>query len=149
MQDEFDADSSAEVANNNTLYQIAREAMTLYVQIYLELSKQTSGFANIQADQIVIFEQKLIILSGLDSSIDPTEASPQEVVQELFRMQAVPFDVESAITKGVYIQLRNRVENLLNELYASPDVAAAIYEYLQGDRSKLKWQVNFSITAAN
>jgi len=117
MQDEFDPDISPEVGSSNTLYQIAREAMTLYVQIYLELSKQTSGFANIQADQIEIFEQKLIILSGLDSSLDPTEASPQEVVQELFRMQAVPFDVESAITKGVYIQLRNRVETLLNELY--------------------------------
>jgi hypothetical protein len=32
-------------------------------------------------------------------------------------MQAIPFDVESAITKGVYIKLRSRVEKLLNELY--------------------------------
>jgi hypothetical protein len=46
MQDEFDTDISPEVGSSNTLYQIAREAMTLYVQIYLELSKQTSGFAN-------------------------------------------------------------------------------------------------------
>ncbi|WP_202895739.1 hypothetical protein [Iningainema tapete] len=118
MQEELDADNTSAEASSNTLYKIAREAMTEYVEVYLELSKQTSGFANILPEQIQTFEQKLIILSGLDSSLDPSKVTAQQVVQELLRMQAVPFDVESAITKGVYIQLRNRVKDILNELYA-------------------------------
>jgi hypothetical protein len=117
MQEEFSDNIPSEEINNDTLYFIAREAMKNYVQVYLELSKQTSGFANIQLEQIQNFEQKLIILSGIDSSLNPEESNASEVVQEFSRMQAIPFDVELAITKGVYIKLRSRVEKLLNELY--------------------------------
>lgn len=60
--------------------------------------------------------KKLVVLNGIDSSLDPVSSSAEQVVQEWRRRQALPFDVESAITKGVYIQLRNRVENLLDEL---------------------------------
>jgi hypothetical protein len=114
MQEEFNIESSQEASN--TLYKIAREAMKEYVRIYLELSKVSSGFANIQLDQIQTFEQKLILLSGIDSPLNPGEATANEVVQELLRMQAIPFDVESAITKGVYIKLRSQIEIFLNEL---------------------------------
>jgi hypothetical protein len=114
MQEEFNPQVSSEASS--TLYKIAKEAMKEYVQIYLELSKVSSGFANIQLEQIQSFEQKLILLNGIDSSLDPEEATANEVLQELLRMQAIPFDVESAITKGVYIKLRSQIENLLNEL---------------------------------
>jgi hypothetical protein len=43
-------------------------------------------------------------------------ASPERVLQEWEHTRAVPFDVESAITKGVYLLLRERTSQLLTEL---------------------------------
>jgi len=121
MQEEFDLGkeleiNSSEEANIGTLYALARAAMKDYVQIYLELTRNTNALANILPEHVQEFAQKLIVLSGIDSSIDPVASSAEQIVQEWRRRQAIPFDVESAITKGVYIQLRDRVENLLDEL---------------------------------
>ena len=116
MLEEFDLGKEAEEANIGTLYGLAKEAMKDYVQVYLELTRNTSGLANILPEHVQEFAQKLVVLSGIDSSLEPVSSSAEQVVQEWRRRQAVPFDVESAITKGVYIQLRNRVENLLDEL---------------------------------
>ncbi|WP_242057084.1 MULTISPECIES: hypothetical protein [Oscillatoriales] len=121
MPEEFDLgaevkENRLEEANTGTLYGIAKEAMKDYVQVYLDLTRKTSGLANILPEHVQEFAQKLVVLSGIDSAIDPHSSSAEQVAQEWRRRQAVPFDVESAITKGVYIQLRNRVVNLLNEL---------------------------------
>ncbi len=121
MPEEFDLGTESEIntpvePNTGTLYSLAKEAMTYYVQVYLDLTRKTNGLANILPEHIQEFAEKLVVLSGIDSAIDPASSSAEQVVQEWRRRQAVPFDVESAITKGVYIQLRNRVENLLDEL---------------------------------
>ncbi|MFB2935734.1 hypothetical protein ACE1B6_10810 [Aerosakkonemataceae cyanobacterium BLCC-F154] len=121
MQEDIDLsmeseENKSEEVNTGTLYAVAKEAMKDYVQVYLDLTRKTNALANILPEHLHEFAEKLVVLSGIDSLLDPASTSAEQVIQEWRRRQAVPFDVESAITKGVYIQLRNRVENLLNEL---------------------------------
>jgi hypothetical protein len=47
------------------------------------------------------------------------------------------------------LKVMAKVFDYVVPLNRSPDVATAIYEYIHGDRSKLKWQINFSISPAN
>lgn len=137
MQEDIDLnlgleENRSEEVNTGTLYAIAKEAMKDYVQIYLDLTRKTNALANILPEHLQKFAEKLVILSGIDSSLDPVSTSAEQVVQEWRRRQAVPFDVESAITKGVYIQLRNRVENLLNEVeQATNGFREFDYSYIQ------------------
>ncbi|HEY0756391.1 MAG TPA: hypothetical protein VGD98_20720, partial [Ktedonobacteraceae bacterium] len=56
------------------------------------------------------------ILGGIDSLLNPFNATSESVVQEWQRMRAIPFNLETAITKGVYIRLRSRSEQLLDQL---------------------------------
>ena len=119
MQDEFDLGTSRSEQKENstsTLYALAGKAMKEYIDVYLSLSRTTSSFTNVEAKDSRDFVQKLIILAGINSPLDPDSVDSHEVVQEWQRMRAVPFDVESAVTKGVYIQLRSRTEDLLTEL---------------------------------
>jgi len=99
-----------------TLYTLAGRVMRRYIRIYLDLARTTKGFANIEQTHLSDFEQKMIILGGIGSPLDPASVSSSEVTEEWLRMQAVPFEVERAITKGVYIELRVRVEALVEEL---------------------------------
>lgn len=137
MQEDIDLnmeleENISEEVNTGTLYSVAKEAMKEYVQVYLELTRKTNALANILPEHLQKFTEKLVVLSGIDSSLDPVSTSAEKVVQEWRRRQALPFDVESAITKGVYIQLRNRVENLLNELeQATNGFIEFDYNYIQ------------------
>jgi len=90
--------------------------MRRYVKIYLELARKTQGLANLEPAHLPAFEQKVVVLGGIGSPLDPASLSPSQVVDEWLRMQAVPFEVELAVTKGVYIELRDRVETLVEEL---------------------------------
>jgi len=101
---------------NETLYNLAKEAMQEFVTIYLDLTRKTNGLANIKPEFVQTEKQRLIVLSGIDSNLKPSVTTPEETVQEWQRRQAIPFDVETAITKGVYIQLRAKVEELLDKL---------------------------------
>ncbi len=99
-----------------TLYSLAGRVMRRYVRIYLELARKTQGLAHLEPAHLPDFEQRMIILGGIGSPLDPANLSPDQVVDEWLRMQAVPFEIELAVTKGVYVKLRDRVETLVEEL---------------------------------
>src|SRR3990172_9200921 len=109
-------DSEAEAAEEGTLYFIAAEEMRRLIGVYLRLTQQTKGFASISAADVQGVEERLIVLGGISSSLDAAASSAEEVIQEWERMRAVPFEVELGITGGVYIVLRTRVEELLDEM---------------------------------
>jgi hypothetical protein len=120
MLDEFDKDNEAggstEEFAPGTLYGIAMEEMKDYIEVYLGLIRQTNGLTDIQVNNVQSLEQKIVVLGGIDSLLNAFEATPQAVVQEWQPMRAMPFNIEKAITKGVYIRLRNRSEKLLDQL---------------------------------
>ncbi|MFM2063858.1 MAG: hypothetical protein RLZZ507_3529 [Cyanobacteriota bacterium] len=121
MQNEFNIDLDIEQSNDaeetsSTLYAIAMDFMKGYIDVYLKLANETKGFAVVEAKDAQDYEQKLIILTGINSTLDPQSATANDVVQEWQRRQAIIFDVESSITKGVYIKMREVAQNLINEL---------------------------------
>src|SRR5437763_1872752 len=107
--------------SSGTLYELADEIMRQYIKIYLELVRRTQGFVNLQAEHLEILEERVLVLGGTESPLDPVITSSDQVVEERLRMQAVPFDVEQAITKGVYIKIRARVAELVDQLYSATE----------------------------
>ena len=99
-----------------TLYTLADRVMRRYIKIYLQLARNTNGFSTLQESHLPDIEQRTIMLGGIGSPLAPVSVSANEVVAEWLRMQAVPFEVELAITKGVYIELREKVSGLVGEL---------------------------------
>jgi hypothetical protein len=104
---------------NGTLYAMATDVMKDYITVYLDLAKRTKGFSDVGVKHVQHLAQRTIILSGINSPLPPSETSPSQVVEEWKRMKAVRFEVEPAITCGVYIQLRARAEQLLDKLQAA------------------------------
>ncbi|WP_217360019.1 hypothetical protein [Anabaena sp. UHCC 0253] len=121
MQNEFNSDLEIDNTNDidessGTLYAIAMDFMKGYIDVYLSLVNETKGFALVEAKDAQDYEQKLIILTGINSNLDPKNATAIDVVQEWQRRQAIIFDVEASITKGVYIKMREVGQSLINEL---------------------------------
>jgi hypothetical protein len=87
-----------------------------FIKVYLQLTRDTNGFTSIQSRHVTAEAQRMIVLGGINSPLDPSKATAKEVVQEWQRTRAVAFDVEAAITRGVYIRLRSRTEQFINDL---------------------------------
>ncbi|HLY30220.1 MAG TPA: hypothetical protein VKQ36_04280 [Ktedonobacterales bacterium] len=107
---------SSDVSDMGTLYNLARKAMKASIPIYLELARKSRAFSAVESGHVQTIEEKSLLLGGIGSSLDPTFVSPQEVVNEWERMRAVPFEIEPAITRGVYLRLRTMAEQLVDEL---------------------------------
>jgi len=101
---------------NGTLYALAMDAIKDCISIYLGLAEQTKNFNALSVDQLKTEKERVVVLGGIGSQLDHQKASPQDVLREWEHTRAVPFDVESAITKGVYLLLRERTSELLTEL---------------------------------
>lgn len=99
-----------------TLYALADAAMRRYIEVYVELARVTKGFTDLEQVHLSGLEQRAVVLGGIGSPLDPADTFSDQVIEERLRMQAVPFEVERAITRGVYIELRQRVKGLVEEL---------------------------------
>ncbi len=121
MQNEFDFNLDIEQTNNSeenssTIYGIAMNLMKSYIDVYLNLAVETNGFAIVEDKNAQTYEQRLIILAGINSQLDPNTSTSNDVVQEWQRRQALIFDVEESITKGVYLKIREVSQELINKL---------------------------------
>lgn len=114
LQDRNEAQGLAE--EESTLYELATEAIRDQIRVYLTLIEQTKGFTSIEPGHVQDIGERQIVLGGIDSPLDPAITTPEQVVEEWKRRRAVPVDVEAAVTKGVYVQLRSRVEKFLDTL---------------------------------
>jgi hypothetical protein len=106
--------------SNGTLYAIAMEAIKECISIYLDLAEKTKNFNALSLQHIKGEKERVVVLGGIGSAMDH-HASPERVLKEWEHTRAVPFDVESAITKGVYLLLRERTSQLLTELEEATD----------------------------
>ncbi len=109
-------EDGVEEFTTGTLYSIAMEEIKGYIEVYLNLARQTNGLTDIKVNNVQSIEQKIVVLGGIGSSLNPYGVSAEDVVREWQRMRAIPFSTEEAITKGVYIRLRSRSEKLLDQL---------------------------------
>ena len=124
MQNEFNLDIEQNFdseESSSTLYGIAMNLMKGYIDVYLKLVNETKGFALVEPKDTQEYEQKLIILTGINSNLNPINSTADDVVQEWERRQAIIFDVEASITKGVYIKMREVCKELINELRQMTD----------------------------
>ncbi len=103
-------------APQTTLYAVAGAAMADIIKVYLVLAARTDGFNRLVSADCQDVVERRIILGGINSPLDEATATPQQVVDEWTRMQSVPFSVENAVTRGVYIILCNRVTELLAQM---------------------------------
>lgn len=95
-----------------TIYNIAGAAMRLCIDRYLILASSTKGFADVKREDFDDQLSRMILLAGkgVDARID----DPASAFGEWERRLAVPFDVESGVSFGVYEEARKRGD----ELYA-------------------------------
>ena len=96
--------------DKETLYALATRIMRGYINIYLELAKESNGINDIKPEFLNSGEKRMIVLAGKKSPLDPLSSTAEEVVEEWKRLRAIPFDIEEAMTKGVYIKLREKGE---------------------------------------
>jgi hypothetical protein len=107
--------------NEGTLYDIAREEMQRLIDRYLTLAEASDGLAAVEAGSIKTVDERRILLAGLGAKEDAGVVSADFVAEEVRRRSAVPFDVERAITTGVYMVLREVAEEWLNKLSSETD----------------------------
>jgi hypothetical protein len=87
-----------------TLYQIADAEIRLCIETYLQLAKVTKGLADIRPDHLADERARVILLAGL--GVHRPNYDTAAAVEEWRRRQAIPFDLEAAITAGVYRDIR-------------------------------------------
>jgi hypothetical protein len=102
-----------------TLYQIADAEIRLCIQAYLKLAKATSGLADIRAEHLEDARARAILLAGLGSQ--KLDYAADEAVEEWQRRQAIPFDLEAAITAGVYRDIRACGIRFLDQIEKATD----------------------------
>jgi len=93
-------------ARPGTLYQAANEEILRCIEAYLVLTKATKGLSDVTPGAIVNGRTQTILLAGLGLGIAHGIDSAEEACAEWKRRQALPFDTETAITAGVYQNIR-------------------------------------------
>lgn len=106
-------------ATPSTLYAVAAEEMRRLIGVYLDLTEQTTNFARLQPKHLQEEDARRILLSGIGSTLDPAVISAADAVAEWERRQAIPFDIETSVTTGVYIRLRKAGEDLFDAFLQS------------------------------
>jgi hypothetical protein len=102
--------------NKKTLYNIAKDEIQVQIKIYLNLIEVTNNFENLSVESIPSREEITILLAGKGSYLDPHTTTAEEAIIEWERRQALPFDLEASITKGVYIKLKEVAEQYFYDL---------------------------------
>lgn len=102
-----------------TLYAVATAEMKRLIKVYLDLTEKTTNFAKVSSKDLRGEDARRLLLAGIGSGLDPSKIFAADAVAEWERRQAVPFDVETSITTGVYIRLREAAERLYGALHRS------------------------------
>jgi len=105
------------VGRNQSLYNIAKAEIQRLIEIYLKLIEGTSNLENVTPEALSSKEAVVILLAGKGSQLDPNTATAENAIAEWERRQAVPFDIETRGTAGVYLKLREGAEGYFDELY--------------------------------
>lgn len=104
------------MASLETLYQIADAEIRRCIEVYLGLAQASRGLTAVVPQHLADERARIIVMAGL--GIQPRQSTPDEVHAEWQRRQALSFDLETAITAGVYSNLRTVAESLYEEVRA-------------------------------
>jgi len=99
-----------------SLYNIAKTEIQRLIKIYLRLVENTNNLDNVTVKSLSSPETIVILLAGIGSNLDPRKADPIRAVKEWERRRAIPFDIETSVTTGVYFKLREISEIYWDEL---------------------------------
>jgi len=80
------------------------------IDCYLGLAKSTSGFANVTVDHFRDPISRVILLAGRGA--ETGIGSAEDALVEWQRREAIPFDVENGVSFGVYVEARNKADEL-------------------------------------
>lgn len=97
-----------------TLYQLADAEIRSCITAYLELTAASNGLTNLTPEMLDTQRKSIILLAGLNAPVDNLD--PAVVVQEWERRRAIPFDVETGITAGVYQNIRTAGAKYLDKV---------------------------------
>lgn len=103
----------------HTLYQLADAEIRSCISDYLALAAETNGFTAVTPDHVDTSRKAVILLAGLNASVE--DASAETAASEWERRRAVPFDVEAGITAGVYTNIRSAGIQYLEEVKAGTE----------------------------
>lgn len=96
-----------------TIYQLAKEAMNLEIERYLNLLNLSNGLENVQAAHLSELDTAKLFAAGISVEFSSHETDlAKKLIEERKRKSAVPFDIEQAITMGVYNKVRLHVATL-------------------------------------
>ena len=98
----------------HTLYQLADAEIRSCIEDYLALARTTNGFTAVTEQTIDTDRKGVIVLAGINASTE--DVTPSKVVQEWERRKAIPLDVETGITAGVYMNIRGAGVHFLDEI---------------------------------
>lgn len=116
-----------------SLYETAREEMERLIDVYLSLLQASDGLTALKAEHLRDLDRRRIVLAGVGASEDAAEVSSDFALTEYARRSAVTFDVETAITTGVYLVVRARAARLLADLSDETTEFSGIdAEYIEG-----------------
>ncbi len=101
----------------DSLYNVAKIEIRKHIGAYLKLIQETNNLAQINKNALSSIEALTILLAGKGSNLDPRQVTADQAIVEWERRLALPFDIETAITTGVYFKLREVAEIYFYELY--------------------------------
>jgi len=102
------------MAASQTLYQIANDEIRRCIDVYLKLAEQSRGLTALLPEHLPDERGRVIVMAGLGIAV--RLATAEEVCTEWQRRQALPFDLETAITAGVYTNLRTVADTFYEQL---------------------------------
>ena len=102
------------MAATQTLYQIANDEIRRCIDVYLRLVEQSKGLTALLPEHLPEDRGRVIVMAGLGIAAQP--ATAEEVCAEWQRRQALPFDLETGITAGVYTNLRTIADTFYEQL---------------------------------
>lgn len=107
------------MVTSRTLYEIANDEICQCIAVYLTLAEQSRRLTVLRPEHLRDERGRVLVMAGL--GVVPRSATAEEVCAEWQRRQAVPFDLETGITAGVYTSLRTVADTFYEQLSEATD----------------------------
>lgn len=100
----------------DTIYNRATKEINHEIAIYLDLVKESNAFRNLNPELLKDIEIARLFANGIGVDIPPDALDyPLWLISEYERKIAVKFDIENAVTNGVYRKVREYVSTLYDQ----------------------------------
>ena len=99
--------------NDLTISQYARKVLDAEIQHYLKLLNDTDGLKRLSTAALIDENAMRIVAAGIGVTVTKDDHQAKiSLVKDFYRWEAAHFDIENAVTAGVYQQLRPHLSYL-------------------------------------